>query len=84
MTDTAVLVHDYFDDATFGRIKSFADTHETPFLVVDLSTINRQYDDLTRYFPRAKIYYAVKANPAPRSTVVDPGQGRLVRHRVDV
>ena len=46
MTDTAVLVHDYFDDATFARIKSFADTRETPFLVVDLATINRQYDDL--------------------------------------
>ena len=66
MTDTAVLVHDYFDHATFGRIKSFADTHETPFLVVDLATISRQYDDLTRYFPTAKIYYAVKANPAPQ------------------
>ena len=51
MTDTAVLVHDYFDDATFGRIKAFADTHETPFLVVDTATIDRQYDDLPRYFP---------------------------------
>jgi ornithine decarboxylase len=75
MTDTAVLVHDYFDDATFARIKSFADTHETPFLVVDLATINRQYDDLTRYFPSAKIYYAVKANPAPEvlSLIRDKG-----------
>ena len=66
MSDTPVLVHDYFDDATFARIKAFADTHETPFLVVDTATINRQYDDLRSYFPTAKIYYAVKANPAPQ------------------
>jgi ornithine decarboxylase len=66
MSDSPVLVHDYFDDATFARIKAFADTHETPFLVVDTATIDRQYDDLRRYFPTAKIYYAVKANPAPQ------------------
>ena len=64
MSDTAVQVRDYFDDATFGRIKAFSDTHETPFLVVDTATIDRQYEDLRRYFPTAKIYYAVKANPA--------------------
>ena len=66
MSDTAVLVHDYFDDVTFARIKAFADTHETPLLVVDTATIDRQYDDLSRYFPTARIYYAVKANPAPQ------------------
>ena len=70
MSDTAVSVHDYFDDATFARIKAFADTHETPFLVVDTATIDRQYDDLRRYFPTARIYYAVKANPAPQVLVV--------------
>ena len=48
MSDTPVLVHDYFDDATFGRIKAFADTHETPFVVIDTATIDRQYDDLRR------------------------------------
>jgi ornithine decarboxylase len=66
MSDTAVTVYDYFDEATWGRIKAFADTHETPFLVVDLATIDRQYDDLARYFPYARTYYAVKANPAPQ------------------
>ena len=66
MSDTAVTVYDYFDEATWGRIKAFADTHETPFLVVDLATIDRQYNDLARYFPYARTYYAVKANPAPQ------------------
>ncbi len=75
MTDTAVLVHDYFDDATFARIKSFADTHETPFLVVDLATINRQYDDLTRYFPTREDLLRGESQPGARSTDADQGQG---------
>ncbi|WP_292992504.1 type III PLP-dependent enzyme [Nitrosomonas sp.] len=66
MSDTAVTVNDYFDETTWGRIKAFSDTHETPFLVVDLTTIDRQYDDMLRHFPYARTYYAVKANPAPQ------------------
>lgn len=56
---------DYFDRETFRRVKAFADTRDTPFLVVDTATVDRQYDDLVKGFPFAKIYYAVKANPAP-------------------
>jgi len=66
MSDKPIAIADYFDDATFARIKAFADTHETPFLVVDTATVDRQYDDLTKHFPYARIYYAVKANPAPQ------------------
>ncbi|HET6474406.1 MAG TPA: type III PLP-dependent enzyme [Pseudomonadales bacterium] len=66
MSDKPIAVAEYFDEATFARIKAFADTHETPFLVVDTATIDRQYDDLTKHFPYARIYYAVKANPAPQ------------------
>ena len=51
MSDTAVTVYDYFDENTWGRIKAFSDTHETPFLVVDLATIDRQYDDMLQHFP---------------------------------
>lgn len=66
MTDqTAIQVTDYFEPETFNRIKAFADTKETPFVVIDTATINRQYDELTEGFPFASIYYAVKANPAP-------------------
>lgn len=66
MSDTAVTVYDYFDKTTWERIKAFSDTHETPFLVVDLATIDRQYDEMLRHFPYARAYYAVKANPAPQ------------------
>jgi ornithine decarboxylase len=37
----------------------------TPCLVVDLSTVERNYLDMHRALPDAQIYYAVKANPAP-------------------
>jgi len=37
---------------------------ETPCLVVDLDVIAEAYDLLHWYLPLAKIYYAVKANPA--------------------
>ncbi len=66
MTDqTAIKLSDYYDAETFGRIKAFADTKETPFVVIDTATISRQYDELIDGFPYASVYYAVKANPAP-------------------
>jgi ornithine decarboxylase len=58
-------ISDYYDPETFARIKSFADTQETPFLVVDTRTVLKHYDELLSAFPFASIYYAVKANPAP-------------------
>ena len=54
----------YFDSATWAKMKAFADQHETPFVVVYLDTIRKKYLELTQCFPMAKIYYAVKANPA--------------------
>ena len=47
----------------FERIKAFSGDKETPCLVIDLDIIKKNYDDLRKYFPFAKIYYAVKANP---------------------
>lgn len=64
----SIRVEDYFAPATFSKIKKFADRQETPFVVVDLDTISRAYDDLTGNFPFAKIYFAVKANPAAEIT----------------
>ena len=58
-------IEDYYPRPVFERIKQFADTQETPFLVVDTAEIGRHYDELTQNFPFASIYYAVKANPAP-------------------
>jgi len=38
---------------------------ETPCLIVDLDVVAQAYKLLRRYMPLAKIFYAVKANPAP-------------------
>jgi ornithine decarboxylase len=48
------------------RIARFLAEHspETPCLVVDLEVIAEAYKTLCRYLPLARIYYAVKANPA--------------------
>lgn len=59
-----VDIGDYYTPEVFQRLKALADTQETPFVVIDRETIGNQYDDLVTYFPKAKIYYAVKANPA--------------------
>src|SRR5207248_4718821 len=40
------------------------ETPETPCLVVDLDLIAEAYEALQYYLPLARIYYAVKANPA--------------------
>ncbi|MCQ4323728.1 ornithine decarboxylase [Stutzerimonas stutzeri] len=59
-----VKIEDYFPRATFQKMKAFADQHETPFVVIDTDTISQAYDDLRAGFEFAKVYYAVKANPA--------------------
>jgi len=38
---------------------------QTPCLVIDLGVIEENYRELERRLPLARIYYAVKANPAP-------------------
>ena len=60
----SIKLDEYFDKETFSRIRACADQRETPFLVVDLKTIDRAYDELVEGFPFGKIYYAVKANPS--------------------
>ena len=60
----SINVEDYFAPETFNKMKAFADQHETPFVVIDTATIARAYDEIAENFPFAKIYYAVKANPA--------------------
>ena len=57
-------VTDYYDQATFDRMKAAADGLQTPVLIVDLETIRRHYQDLTTALPFADVFYAVKANPA--------------------
>ncbi|WP_243748858.1 type III PLP-dependent enzyme [Pseudomaricurvus alcaniphilus] len=63
MQDYSVRIEDYYPAETFNRIKAFADGKETPFVVIDNQIVRKNYADLTRCFPAAKVYYAVKANP---------------------
>ncbi|MGX5220768.1 type III PLP-dependent enzyme [Pseudomonas segetis] len=60
----SINVDDYYAPATFQKMKAFADKQETPFVVIDTQIISKAYDDLSAGFEFAKIYYAVKANPA--------------------
>ncbi len=55
----------HFTEAEWTKIKTLADTKETPFLVVHLDTVQAKFQELREGFPKARIYYAVKANPAP-------------------
>lgn len=50
-----------------NKIQTFLNEKQpiTPFLVVDLDTISNNYLTLHHLLPQAKIYYAMKANPAP-------------------
>ncbi|MBV8525883.1 MAG: type III PLP-dependent enzyme [Acetobacteraceae bacterium] len=50
------------------KIANFLAQHmlATPCLVVDLDRVERNYRALARILPLARIYYAVKANPAPQ------------------
>jgi ornithine decarboxylase len=41
-------------------------TCETPFLVVDLDRVAENYQAMVAAFPQARIFYAIKANPAPQ------------------
>ena len=60
----SINVEDYFARDTFQKMKAFADKQETPFVVIDTAMISQAYDDLRAGFEFAKVYYAVKANPA--------------------
>ena len=64
MQPQSVQIEDYYLPETFAKIKSFAENKETPFVVTDLGLIKQHYHELIENFPYAKIYYAIKANPA--------------------
>jgi ornithine decarboxylase len=52
------------ESPSVGRFIAQAD-RSTPYLIVDLDVIAARYRRLRAALPKAEIYYAVKANPAP-------------------
>jgi len=63
MQASTIHIEDYYTTEAFQDLKKFSDTQETPFVVIDKRIVQQHYDDLTEFFPFAKVYYAVKANP---------------------
>jgi ornithine decarboxylase len=59
------------------KIKQFLAENRpaTPALVVDLGRVVDNYRQLARHLPGAEIYYAIKANPAPRILTELAGEG---------
>lgn len=57
-------VADQICPQTWQKIKTLSESVETPFLALDLNNIEEKYDELVRGFDYARIFYAVKANPA--------------------
>ncbi|MDD4818441.1 MAG: type III PLP-dependent enzyme [Victivallaceae bacterium] len=55
---------DYYLPEEWGKFMAAAGKHETPFLLVNLGIVRKNYETLKRLLPFAKTYFAVKANPA--------------------
>lgn len=49
------------------RIRDFLATHrsEGPCLIVDLDVVRENYLNFEKALPQSRIFYAIKANPAP-------------------
>jgi ornithine decarboxylase len=56
---------EFCSDEQWARFMEAQKDKETPCLIVDLKIVKKNYEELSKSFPFAKIYYAVKANPAP-------------------
>ena len=58
------LAESLYGKVTWQKFRNFIRNKESPFLVIDLNTVKKNYNQLKRLMPFAKIFYAVKANPA--------------------
>lgn len=57
-------INKYYHKCDWQKMLAEAAMHESPCIVIKLGIIKRKYIEFKNYFPFAKIYYAVKANPA--------------------
>ena len=60
-----INLNDFFTDAEWNKVMSFSENRETPFQLILSDVIRQKYQELREHLPYAKIYYAVKSNPAP-------------------
>ncbi len=70
-------ISDILHAKEWSLIRQSTDAIQTPFLIVNLNVVRRKYEELSKNFPFAKLFYAVKANPAPEilSVLRDMGSG---------
>ncbi|TNF34189.1 MAG: type III PLP-dependent enzyme [Gammaproteobacteria bacterium] len=54
----------HFPRNNWKKVLDFSRDKQTPFVVLDLEIIKKRFMDIKKAFPYAKIYYAIKANPA--------------------
>lgn len=49
-----------------SKVREIAKLNKSPFVVMDLDIIEKNYEDLTKYVKGVNVFYAVKANSHPR------------------
>lgn len=58
-------IYDFYSPEEWGKIMSFAETQETPCQIILSDMIRANFQHLREKLSYTKVYYAVKANPAP-------------------
>lgn len=71
----SININDYYSNEEWELMYSESKKHKTPFLVVNLDIIEKNFLMLREKFPFAKVFYAVKANPAPEAIKMLNGLG---------
>ena len=68
-----------------ARIREFLKQRQDdgPCLVVDLDVVRDNYSSFAKALPDTKVFYAVKANPAPEILKLLAELGLLLRRRLD-
>lgn len=57
-------IYEFITQKELAGVRKFCKGKKTPFLIIDLKRIEKNYDELTKNLPYAKVHYAVKADPA--------------------
>ena len=60
---TASNLRRYISHQRFDKLKAFSSNIQTPFLLMDLNIVRKNYQNLKKNLPMASVYYAVKSNP---------------------
>ncbi len=68
-------LRDYLTPGEWTRFREFSVDKETPFLMIDLKKVKKNYIDFKRNFEQADMYYAVKASPSVEVLSVLDEQG---------